>query len=385
LDFGGYSGGGGPGSWLAQSELDREYRDSAPEGKVAGRPIYVDPHGRERAQEDDEDSGEVPQSMPRWNIEGVEGGSDKSYRWRAERGGSAMAWLGAVVFVVILGSLPVVLANSYKMVTRTQIIESICLYVWLLGGLYMFTQVVIFQSPHFETPRHLVIEEACYLFAQILTTVGYGDITPARTRGQLAVALFVLVSVLVISNMITELLEFFQDVIESRMEKEEDKMEASDAEVREPEAKQDDTAMLKAAFAPVIETSIVFCMFVAAGSAFFVFWPGEGKDPHQGVYMALITMSTVGFGAFTPTTHTGMVFGAFWMVCGCSSLMAVITSRGAFSLALKHYEIRRMIAEDLKNAKATDADYAAAAELGMSRDALPGSEPKLAENKQNRT
>ncbi|CAK0832603.1 unnamed protein product [Prorocentrum cordatum] len=274
-----------------------------------------------------------PQPEKRWNLEGDEGGSSKSSKWRSKKGGGPWTFLGAVSFVVLIGSLPAALASSYKYVTRTQVFESILLYSWLLGGLFLFTEVLIFQSPHFSEPRSLSTEEAVYLFAQILTTIGYGDITPARPRGQLCMGLFVVMSVLLIAHTIQELFEFFQTIIERRLGLDDESDVDHDDSVTEEHK-------LKAAFLPVIYSSLAFCCFVAVGAAFFVYYPGEEKTPAQGVYMALITLSTVGFGAFTPSTHAGMVFGSYWMVFGSASLVSVATSRGAFSLALKHYEVR---------------------------------------------
>merc|ERR1719161_3022100 len=101
----------------------------------------------------------------------------------------------------------------------------------------------------------------------------------------------------------------------------------------------------KIAFRPVYTTLgfFLFCVFV--GTCFFHLCPGEGKSWAQGVYMSTITLSTVGFGAFTPVTHSGMVFGAFWMLFGVGSLGAVITSYAAWSKAMKHYELSRLRGE----------------------------------------
>lgn len=275
------------------------------------------------------------QGVKRWDhMESSDGGSDKSTEWRAEKGGGTLPWLAAIVFIAVIGTLPLIGTTSAAGLTKTHILESACLYTWLLGGLYLFTNVLIFQSPHFEHPRPLCLEETVYLYAQILTTVGYGDITPARPRGQLCVGLFVFTAVLLISTMIQDMVGVFRSRMEGTMD------ECDETEDRK-NPRSEGSAMRKA-FEPVIHCSIVFCCFVAGGAAFFVYYPGEGKTLAQGVYMSLITLSTVGFGAFTPSTHTGMVAGAYWMLCGCSSLMAVVTSRAAFALALKEHEIKLM-------------------------------------------
>jgi voltage-gated potassium channel Kch len=279
--------------------------------------------------------GPRQQGVKRWDhLESPDGGNDKSTRWRTKKGGGTLPWLAAVVFIVLIGIMPLFGAASVGGLTKTHVLESVFLYTWLLGGLYLFTNVVIFQSPHFEHPRTLCLEESVYLYAQILTTVGYGDITPARPRGQLCVGLFVFTAVLLIASMVQDVLA----VCETMME---DTMDEGDEYDRKKSPRSEEAALRKA-FEPVVYASLVFCCFAASGAIFFTFYPGEEKTLAQGVYMSLITLSTVGFGAFTPSTHTGMVVGAYWMLFGCSSLMGVITSRAAFALALKAHEIKRM-------------------------------------------
>jgi len=278
----------------------------------------------------------------RWNLESSDGGSSKSVKWRKKKGGGNGALFGAVLFIGLIGSMPAVLAYFADRLTIAQVMESLVLYIWLAGGLYLFTNVLIFQSPHFEHPRTLSMEEAVYLYAQILTTVGYGDITPARPRGQLFVGLFVLCALLLIAGMMSELMEIFEDLMENRIE-----MLSKEAK-EHPMASlaKQEKQVLREAFAPVIYTSLVFCCFVAFGTLFFSFYPGEDKTIAQAVYMSLITLSTVGFGAFTPSTHAGMVVGAFWMLFGTASLVAMVTSRAAFSMALKRHELGLRPLED---------------------------------------
>merc|ERR1719379_1336024 len=92
-----------------------------------------------------------------------------------------------------------------------------------------------------------------------------------------------------------------------------------------------------------------FFMFVGIGTLFFHFYPGEGKTVGQGIYMGIITLTTVGFGAFTPVTQAGMVFGAFWMLFGVAALGAAVASFTAWTVALKKKED-----EDLPDFKAAE-------------------------------
>merc|ERR1719160_2102833 len=108
----------------------------------------------------------------------------------------------------MIASVPLVihLFRSQKRLTLVIFLEGLALLAWLIIGLVCFTQFVEFQSPHFGNDiRTLTLVEAVYLFAQILTTVGYGDITPAHAGGQALIACFVLVAIILIAEMISEL------------------------------------------------------------------------------------------------------------------------------------------------------------------------------------
>merc|ERR1719401_618504 len=93
------------------------------------------------------------------------------------------------------------------------IMESLCVYVWLIVGMILFTQYIEFQSPHFAEVRTLCIEEAVYLVAQIVTTVGYGDITPAHPYGQVFVGCFVFMAIMLAGQMISELTQLYEERI----------------------------------------------------------------------------------------------------------------------------------------------------------------------------
>merc|ERR1719281_1436575 len=92
-----------------------------------------------------------------------------------------------------------------------------------------------------------------------------------------------------------------------------------------------------------------FAVFCAIGTCFFHFYPGEGKTIGQGIYMSIMTLTTVGFGAFTPVTQGGMVFGAFWMLFGVAALGGAVASFTAWTVALKKQDDEEL--PDLKAAE----------------------------------
>merc|ERR1719326_619229 len=78
--------------------------------------------------------------------------------------------------------------------------------VVFFGGLWLFTHVIIFQSVHFDRKRPLTIIECMYFMSQVITTVGYGDITPAKVRGQVFVGLYVLGAMFIISMVVSDVI-----------------------------------------------------------------------------------------------------------------------------------------------------------------------------------
>jgi hypothetical protein len=94
----------------------------------------------------------------------------------------------------------------------------------------------------------------------------------------------------------------------------------------------------------VVQSAIFFTCTATIGVLFWHYYPGEGKTWLQAIYMSVITLSTVGFGAFNATTEGGKVFGAFWMLIGVASLGAFV---GSFiDFMLKEKQVERRAAED---------------------------------------
>jgi len=245
--------------------------------------------------------------------------------------GSVEALL-ATAFILMIASAPLVLAGlAEQELVRAHLIESLALIVWLGGTLFLFTNVLKFQSAHWEGTRPLTIVEAVYLLAQILTTVGYGDITPAFPRGQVWVGLNVIVALCLYGSMISEVIGVVQDRLQRRLGH-----GPVDEDPQTPLKRWgqefDDRA------AGVKKSAVFFVVVATIGVLFWHFFPGENKTWLQAIYMSIITLSTVGFGVMTATTEAGKVFGAFWMMIGVAGLGALVTSFIEFMMQEKQFE-----------------------------------------------
>jgi len=261
----------------------------------------------------------------------------------------------AFVWVVMITSMPLLARYlSGEPFTKTQGILASAMWVAIFGGLYLFTNVILFQSAHFKQIRPLYIIECIYMMSQVITTVGYGDITPAMPRGQVFVGMYVLCSFFIIAMVVSDMVSLIMASAQKYEEKLAGNKHVEVSFKLKGKAKADGDAqhhgsdlahelsgraivapkaVLKAEAAKPEYTTVLysFCFyafFAITWIFFFHLFPGEGKTWFQATYMSIITLSTVGFGAFTPNTAGGMVFASFWMIFGSAALVAVV---GAFA------------------------------------------------------
>jgi len=231
---------------------------------------------------------------------------------------------------------------------------SVGLWVTLFGGLYLFTNVILFQSAHFDTVRPLTVVECIYLMSQMITTVGYGDITPAKPRGQVFIGLYVIGALFVISMLISQLSEHLSKVAEEYQEKLREKMlqDATGADSENAEERVSGNAVESFLHPPppdktkFLKAVVIFALLDFVFVTFFCLWPGEGKTLLQAIYMSIITLSTVGFGAFTPVTESGMIFGAFMMLFGSAALVNVVGAFTELMMQSHAYELREEHVEE---------------------------------------
>jgi len=255
----------------------------------------------------------------------------------------------AFSWVLMLALLPFIIPLSDKEpVTKTQISVGTCMMFVLFGGFYLFTNVILFQSVHFDKLRPLTIVECVYFMSQVITTVGYGDITPAKQSGQVFVALYVLGALFIIANIVSDVACHIGEKLE---EQKKIRHEAALAEFKarhNPDTPRPETprvpvrALIKAdtpSLQPLFLAFMNFLILAVCWVAFFVLYPGEGKTLFEAIYMSLITLSTVGLGAILPVTEGGMIFAAYWMLFGVCALGNVVSTFTDYAIASHKYDL----------------------------------------------
>jgi len=232
----------------------------------------------------------------------------------------------AIVYCFIIASSPLLLTMlADEPLTRAHMLESVVLIAWLAGVMFIFIAVIEFRSSHWEGYRSLTCVEAVYLLSQILTTVGYGDITPAHDLGEIWIGFHTIVGLCVYGSSLCEVVA----IIDHRIRK-----AYYGRRARQPNQQLKDwVAELTANQDELFKNALRFVIVATLGVLFWYLYPGEDKTLFQAIYFSIITMSTVGFGQFTATTEGGKVFAAFWMLCGVGSLGALM---GSFISTMAH-------------------------------------------------
>lgn len=261
------------------------------------------------------------------------------------------SWAIAALWVIMLMSMPVLIRYlSGEPFTKTQWLVAGGMWVAVFGGMFLFTTTVKFQSAHFKQVRTLNIVECIYLMSQVITTVGYGDITPAYPRGQVFVGFYVLMSIFVIAMTVSDMVALIMASAQAYQEKlfHKEHVEVNynlkgKAKANAQGARGKGHAHLalkveRPPIAPVIAAGTMYAFFAITWILFFHFYPGEGKTWLQAIFMSVITLSTVGFGAFTPNTTWGMVFASFWMIFGSAALVSVVTSFTDYTMKMQEFE-----------------------------------------------
>jgi len=254
----------------------------------------------------------------------------------------------AFSWVTMLTAIPVVIPMlDGRPVTKTQTVLAGSTFMVMFGGFYLFTNIILFQSSHFKTIRPLTMVECIYFMAQTVTTIGYGDIGPAKTRGQIFVGIYVIFCLFVLAMVVEDFCEHIKKVAKNAKANVSAKIRAArqGTEEETPQITEESMMTIDSLVQPpepnaehLIATLCVFLVIDVIFVVFYSNYPGENKTVAEAIYMSMITLGSVGFGFFTPLTEAGMIFAAFSMVIGCSTLMVAIGEFVAWLITVNEYE-----------------------------------------------
>lgn len=202
----------------------------------------------------------------------------------------------------------------------------------LLYGFFGITFLTVNQGWHPLT--------ALYVVVQIVTTIGYGDIT-VTTEEKIFMTLYVLLGTVLVAKIVNDVTEELLVSASVRVDESLHRVE----ELISPSKGHHCGASLHNLIAAFLILSFLIILWVL----FFVLYEGctcsygytqvEGceadhcaetggstKSVVDAVYMAVITFSTVGFGDYTPDSMFGRVFASIFMCVGVVAFFNMVSA-----------------------------------------------------------
>mmetsp|Transcript_22222 Transcript_22222/g.41373 ORF Transcript_22222/g.41373 Transcript_22222/m.41373 type:complete len:500 (-) Transcript_22222:35-1534(-) len=199
----------------------------------------------------------------------------------------------------------------------TKVLASIS-FIWVIFGVYCFTEVALFT----DAGRHLTTIEAVYVISQIITTIGYGELTPATQLGIIFMMFYSIIAVMLFGMKAQHFIMWYMEM-------------------------SGDVDHVKDKSSTRILAPILACWMF--GTLFYAYYPGENLTIAEGMYMSVITFLTIGFGDYHPETPFGRAIGAVWMVVG-----VVLTGIAILDFTKYLYHHRRNLRSQAAAAKAFD-------------------------------
>lgn len=299
----------------------------------------------------------------------------------------------AVVLVTIFASAPLIafLGRPKLMISLPDKIQGGIYLIWVAWGFLSPCLYLEFESKHWEGRRTLDIVESVYFVAQVLTTVGYGDITPAHRRARIFVSIHAMFALAIVVDVLKQTVTVISNWIQLRREKmaaaiagphavihagqqqssspdvtgdpsdpstlELDDGLASLVDAVSTKSQDDQPDPLAGPRSRLRQAALLYVSLSVAGMVFWATYPNENKTWTQGFYLSIITLSTIGFGAFVPETEVGMIFDAYWMIIGAGALVNMVVALNDLFGAMRANDFAKQDIGKIEGARLDRADY----------------------------
>eukprot|EP00438_Fugacium_kawagutii_P001256 Skav223452 [mRNA] locus=scaffold350:967387:969446:- [translate_table: standard] len=226
-------------------------------------------------------------------------------------------------------------------------------------NLILVTSYCFFGVAFLTTQQQWHPATALYVVVQIVTTIGYGDIT-VTDEEKIFMTLYVLLGTVVVAKVVN-------DVSEELLASANAQIDASLHRVEEfLHVRAEKNGSHGCSFwHDLINATLIFLFFVVLWVVFFVFYEsctcsygfthidgcvlescrdtgGSVKTVVDAVYMAVITYSTVGFGDYTPDTKAGRMFACVMMVLGVVAFFNMVSAVAHAIRASQRYYAGRL-------------------------------------------
>jgi len=182
----------------------------------------------------------------------------------------------------------------------------------------------------------LDLVQALYFLVQVITTIGYGDFTPKTAEGMLFVTCHILIGSLLVSSAVSEAVDYFVDLESARAAG----AVASFLNIKNDEEGEWTLASFLERYQDLILAVLQFVVSIVVWVLFYMFYcvpvhleealyqkreaSCESKTLVEALYMAVVTLTTVGFGDTTPSTMMGKLFFTIGSLLGVASYLNLV-------------------------------------------------------------
>jgi potassium channel subfamily K len=249
----------------------------------------------------------------------------------------------------------------------------------ILAGCFLWIILGVACACYFEG---WTIITGFYVIVQIITTVGYGDVTVSTPPAKFFCGFYVFVTIICIATYVTELAANFVGNNDEFIQKGLLRAEMHVLNVRGLSEEEASRSLHLDKWNEILTAAFAFFGSVLFGTVFFALYEpctcsygvshvegcfetpydlcvqtgGYVKGWGDSFYMSMITLTTVGFGDNTPKTRMGRVVGCFWMIIGVTT-MANLAARVADLRLLNEREHVRLNHHDRKVFDAIDLNH----------------------------
>jgi potassium channel subfamily K len=189
--------------------------------------------------------------------------------------------------------------------------------------------------------------DAVYFSVCSLTTVGYGDLFPQTDEGKIFTCVYVYFGIGIISAALGYLINVMLDSASSEADDMLAKAGGSEAQKKLKRDKK---------IKKYTKSVLLVLLSILIGSIFyaFVFDIGSEREGAEkfldAFYMTCITMTSVGYGDYSPQTQGGRLFGIFWILFGTLVVVNLASDLADTFLQAKQEQInRRIMAKSLRS------------------------------------
>lgn len=182
---------------------------------------------------------------------------------------------------------------------------AIVILLYFVFGIIAFTQ---FEDWSFV--------DALYFCIVTLTTVGYGDLLPTSDGAKVFTMFFVLFGIGLIGSALGIVSGYLMD-------KQEELAEDMAEDLGLDDNDDSNDCIKSPALKELLKSSCITFFFIMIGVIFYAL--EEDLRFVDAMYMSVITMTTVGYGDFSPQSQGGRVFAIFWILFGVLAVTRAIS------------------------------------------------------------